>query len=227
MDLHSDLDLGILFQNPSDRNVAWKMRWDWPIAPWFHRLDADHIKSHFVIYLYDPYIKADINLYIVDELPPLVGGPYLIVWDKMGFLEQWVKVSHGSQVPSPDWGGVLHEDERFWAWMFYLYTHVHRGEYYHVAYEFPAIRDILEKWTARLAGFDKFNSRRLENHDFADLLLENDLFPRPDKESMKMSMVNAIGIQLKLRNVIKKQLDIEWKTDDHAVKMISKFVESL
>ena len=75
MDQDSDLDIGIFFGNPTDREKTWKNRWDWSVAPWFHRFDADHIKPHFVIYLFESNIKADINLYVQAELPGAGGAP--------------------------------------------------------------------------------------------------------------------------------------------------------
>jgi len=89
MDVDSDLDVGVVLESAEQRTRVWDSRWDWQIAPWFHRFDADHIKPHFVIYLFDPptqaaAIRGDINLYLVDDLPPSAGGPYLLAWDDTG-----------------------------------------------------------------------------------------------------------------------------------------------
>jgi hypothetical protein len=225
MDVDSDLDLGVVFQNADRRTEIWEKRWEWQIAPWFHRFDADHIKPHFVIYLFEPAIRADINLYLTDELPPPGGGPYVIVWDKTGSLADWANMLP-KQRSAPDWREAVHEDERFWAWLSYLYNHVHRGEYYHCAYEFPVLRDIIEKWIARLAGHAHFNSRRLESTAWAERLLAHDLFPGPDRESLKMCILNAIEIQLELRKEI-AELDVAWKTDAKAIAKISQLIRDL
>ena len=50
MDELSDLDLGIVVEDEAVRERLWESRWDWQIAPWFHRFDADHVRPHFVIY---------------------------------------------------------------------------------------------------------------------------------------------------------------------------------
>jgi predicted nucleotidyltransferase len=226
MDVDSDLDLGVVFQNAGQRTEVWEKRWEWQIAPWFHRFDADHIKPHFVIYLFEPAIKADVNLYLNDKLPPAAGGPYAIAWDETGSLNDWVNTLPKQEPSSPNWRVVVHEDERFWAWLFYLYNHVHRGEYYHCAYEFPVLRDIVEEWVARLAGYAHFESRRLESTAWAERLLAYDLFPGPDRESLKVCMLNAIEIQLELRREITK-LDVAWKTKARAIAKITELVKDL
>ncbi|MBN1579692.1 MAG: nucleotidyltransferase domain-containing protein [Anaerolineae bacterium] len=226
MDVDSDLDLGVVFQNAGQRMEAWEKRWEWQIAPWFHRFDADHIKPHFVIYMFEPAIKADINLYLINELPSVAGGPYYIVWDETGALNEWVNTLPVREQSSPDWREAAHEDERFWAWLFYLYNHVHRGEYYHCAYEFPVLRDIIEKWTAGLAGHAHFGSRRLEDKAWADRLLAYDLFPKPDRGSLKACMVNAIEMQLELRREV-TELDVVWRTEARAIAEISRLIEGL
>lgn len=227
MDEDSDLDIGVVFQSAERREAIWQKRWDWEIAPWFHRFDADHIKSYFVIYLFEPQIKADINLYLESDLPPIEGGPYTVVWDQRGVLDTWIKSLSKQQNHYPNWQEAVHEDERFWAWLFYLYTHVHRGEYYNGAYEFPAIRDILEQWVARLAGHSQFTSRRLESTEFSECLLEYDLFPRPDRESLKASMLSGIEIQLVLRREIEDKSGIVWKTEANAIEKISNLIKNL
>ena len=113
------------------------------------------------------------------------------------------------------------------TWIFYLYSHVNRGEYYHAAYEFPTLRDILEKWAARFRGHLHFDSRYLEDHAYADPLMENDLFPKPDRESMKFSLLDSIDVQLSLRRRIAKKLDLTWNTSDSAIEKIVNLVNSL
>jgi predicted nucleotidyltransferase len=231
MDVDSDLDVGIVFQGDEQRTQVWEERWEWQIAPWFHRFDADHIKSHFVIYLFESAlsaaaIRADINLYLVDDLPPAAGGPFVIAWDKTGALREWQNSLPAQEPAAPDWSGAVHEDERFWAWLVYLYNHVHRGEWYHCAYEFPALRDILEQWTARLAGHARFASRRLEGVEWAERLLNSDLFPRPDQASLKASMLAAIELQLELRSAI-EELGVAWKTELNAIDKVTRLVQDL
>jgi len=56
-DEYSDLDVGIFFADADAREAAWASRWEWEIAPWFHRFEADHVKPYMVIYLYEPVSK--------------------------------------------------------------------------------------------------------------------------------------------------------------------------
>ena len=226
MDVDSDLDVGIVFESAEARSKVWAERWDWQIAAWFHRFDADHIKPHFVIYLFEPAIRGDINLYLVDDLPPAAGGPFCIVWDDTGALKDWLDALPAREPGLPDWSGAVHEDERFWAWLVYLYNHVHRGEWYLCAFGFPELRDILEQWTARLAGEARFRLRRLESAPWAGRLVGGDLFPRPDRASLKASMLAAIELQLELRSEIER-LGVTWKTSPQAVAKITRLVESL
>ena len=226
MDEDSDLDIAIVFDSSKSREACWGTRWDWDLPDWFHRMDADHIKPYLVIYLFEPQIKGDINLYITSDLPPYEGGPFLVVWDDTGVLTEW----QHSQVPSPMKHvpeDIVHDDERFWAWMFYLFNHVHRGEYYHCASEFYALRDILERWVALLVGKYRFNSRHLEDQHFADPLFENDLFPKPDLVSLKTSMLDAIRVQLSLRPRIAQADGLTWKTADEAISKIEGLVDDL
>jgi len=227
MDEDSDLDLGLVFEGAEAREAAWRQRWKWEITDWFHRLDADHIKPHFVIYLYEPCIKGDINLYTADDLPPVGGGPYSIVWDHHGVLDGWMKKSYRRDQREPDWGSAVHEDERFWAWSFYVFGHLHRGEYYHIAEEFPALRDIVEQWAARLEGRASFNSRHLEKQAFAKALLSYDLFPKARLESLKTCMLDLMELQLELRAEVGEKLGIQWKTTDEAIEKICKLIQSL
>ena len=227
MDQDSDLDIGILFADTEKREKAWKDRWNWKIAPWFHRFDADHIRSNFVIYFFDPNIKADINLHIATDLPPAAGGPYQIIWDDSGALRDWQAGLVEEKRQTPNWGEAIHEDERFWAWLFYLYAHVNRGEYYNSAIEFQAIRGIFEHWCARLAGKVKFKSRKVESEPFFDKLTRSDLFPNPDRKSLKMAMIALIQEYIELRRIIEDTQHLRWNTSARAVEKISSLVKDL
>jgi hypothetical protein len=121
----------------------------------------------------------------------------------------------------------VHEDERFWAWTFYVFRHLHRGEYYHIADEIPALRDIVEKWTASLGGYGSFSSRHLEQKEFAQRLFDYDLFPKPELKSLKSSMLDLIEFQLSLRKEIRSELGIDWKTSDAAIEKITSLIRSL
>ena len=121
LDEDSDIDVGVVFQNAEHRESVWQKRWEWKITTWFHRFDADHIKPYFVIYFYEPGIQADINLYIHHDLPPVEGGPYRIVWDHDSMLNTWQRGLSEPSLGNLNWDGVVHEDERFWAWTFYVF----------------------------------------------------------------------------------------------------------
>ena len=227
MDEESDLDIGIVVENMESLENIWQSRWDWSIAPWFHRFDADHIKPYFVVYLFDPTIKADINFYLSTVLPPAAGGPYKIVWDNSGKLEKWQAVMAAEGLSEPDWTGAIHEDERFWAWIFWLYGHVNRGEYYDAALEFPTIRDIFEQWCARLGGEAKFDSRKVEKSQFYKELTKSDLFPKPERDSLKAAMEALIQEYSGLRKRIDDEQSVKWNTNTKTIKKIRSLVASI
>lgn len=220
MDEESDLDIGIVLPDASVRDSVWAERWDWEIAPWFHRFDADHVKPYFVIYLYEPRIKADICLYTPDELPHADGGPYAIAWDDAGYLEDWAK----SAVPTErtvDWSSAVHEEERFWAWVVYCVQHVRRGEYYAIAADFEPLRDIVEQWHARLAGRPAFPIRRTESlFDTTDLA---QLFPAPNRADLKRALLKLID----LHDSQRARLNLPWRTTETARNRIRHWVTQL
>ncbi|WP_410789623.1 nucleotidyltransferase domain-containing protein [Kribbella sp. C-35] len=220
MDKESDLDIGIVLPDATVRDAVWAERWDWEIAPWFHRFDADHVKPYFVIYLYEPRIKADISLYTPDELPHAEGGPYVIAWDDAGRLDDWAQ----SAVPTEqavDWSPAMHEEERFWAWVIYCVQHVRRGEYYAIAADFEPLRDIVEQWQARLAGHPAFTIRRTETlFDTTDLA---QLFPTPDRADLKRALLKLIDLHDQQR----AQLNLPWRTTETARERIRRWVTEL
>lgn len=220
MDEESDVDLGVCFSTQEQRLAAWERRLDWEIAPWFHRFDADHVKPFFVIYLFAPKVKADIPLYTLADLPGPDGGPYVTAWDDTGRLREWAKTA----VPAAetvDWSPAVHEDERFWAWLVYSIQHIRRGELYSIASEFAALRDIVEQWQARLEHRARFSTRRAEQlGDTSELA---DLFPRPERSSLKHALLKLIEIHDRQR----ADLDLPWRTSDEARAQIRRWVEEL
>ena len=248
MDEESDLDVGICFAGDAGRDEAWERRWDWEIAPWLHRFDADHVKPYFVIYLFEPaaqppvrdsgpvegvrgnrevprgrgdrVIKTDIPLYTLDDLPAAEGGPYVLAWDDTGRLARWA----ASAVPPPaevDWTPAVHEEERFWAWLVYSLQHVRRGEYYSIAGDFWYLRDVVEQWEARLAGLPRFAIRRAERAlDTAELA---ELFPRPERAELARALRRLIEIHDRQR----AQLDLPWRTSEAARARIRAWIAEL
>ena len=92
-DEQSDLDIGIVVESQHAREAIWQRRWVWKLEPWFHRFDADHIKPYFVIYLFEPCVKADINLY-VDDLPGWTGAPFRELWSEREELAEWCNATN-------------------------------------------------------------------------------------------------------------------------------------
>lgn len=225
MDEDSDLDVGIAMQDAEALEAVWQRRWDWNIAPWFHRFDADHIRPYFVIYFFEPRIKADIGFCLKDKLPARRADPFVVVWDNDGALARWFAPEGKPMAPGVSWQSAVHEDERFWAWLFCLHGHLHRGEYYNCAYEFPVVRDILEQWHARLAGFRCFNTRRLEQNPALGRLPRHGLFPTPDKETIKSCLLRAIQEQLALRKEIEGLLGPVWRTNSRAIEIITGLIQ--
>jgi predicted nucleotidyltransferase len=223
-DEFSDLDIGVLFGDDASRAAAWSHRWDWPLAPWFHRFDADHVRPYFVIYLFDEAapggtpVKADLALFLEDELPPPEGGPYRVAWDDAGMLRDWASRSSTREA---DWALAVHEDERFWAWTYYCLQHVRRGEYYEIASELHWLRGIVEAWRARLAGENEFSPRRVESrYDVADLA---ETFAAPNHRALRAALLKLIDLHESQR----AEIAAEWSTSHEARARIRDMVEAL
>jgi len=228
MDPHSDLDVGIVFADDDSREHVWQQRWQWEIAPWFHRFDADHVKPHLVIYLFEPGIKADICLYTQDDLPGAGGAPYAIAWDVTRRLREHCAQTNGAPKPQVDWSNAVHEDERFWSWMFYVATHIARGEYYDCAVSFYILREIVEGWHAKLSGAHKFNVRRMETREpehFRERLTQT--FPRPERKSLRDASLTLIKLQKELRPQVAKAARCMFKTTDAAMARIEAMIVAL
>jgi predicted nucleotidyltransferase len=227
-DEYSDLDVAIFFADEETREAAWTTRWEWEIARWFHRFDADHVKPYFVIYLFEPGVKADLPLHLVTDPPAPGGAPYEALWDTTGHVVKWVEASNaGRQDVSPDWSAAVHEEERIWAWIYYCVRHVQRGEYYDVASDFQALREIVEAWHARLRGKALFDIRRVHEREPETMSLFADLFPRPARESQKRALSLLIEIHDRQREEIERSLGITWRTSSEGRELIRKLVESL
>lgn len=223
-DEFSDLDVGICLRDEPTRAAAWEGRWEWDIAPWFHRLDADHVRPYFVIYFYDAAdedgtsVKADIALYVPEDLPPPEGGPYRLAWDDTGELAEWAARRADSAL---DWSLAAHEDARFWAWTYYSLRHIQRGELYEVASELAWLRGIVERWRARLVGHPEFRYRRAEAHYDVSELAET--FAAPDRRSLKQALLKLIELHERQRST----LDADWYTSEGARRRIRSMVEAL
>jgi predicted nucleotidyltransferase len=212
MDEESDLDVGICFADGDrSREAAWARRWEWEIAPSFHRFDADHVKPYFVIYLFDPKVKTDIPLHTLDDLPAAEGSPYVLAWDDSGRLADWAATA----VPAPpevDWTPAVHEEERFWAWLVYSLQHVRRAEYYSIAADFWYLRDVVEQWQARLAGLPRFAIRRTERS-----------LDRPERAEL----VRALRRLVEIHDRQRAQLDLSWRTSEAARARIRAWIAQL
>jgi hypothetical protein len=227
-DEYSDLDLAIFFADEQAREETWRIRWEWEIAPWFHRFDADHVRPYFVIYLFEPGVKADLLLHLVTDPPAPGGAPYEVLWDTSGGVVKWVGASNsGRQDLSPDWGDAVHEEERIWAWIYYCARHVQRGEYYDVASDFHALREIVEAWHARLCGKAFFDIRRVQEREPETMNRFADLFPRPTRESQKQALRVLIEIHDQQREEVDGSLGIEWRTAFEARERIRQLVAAL
>ncbi len=228
MDEYSDLDLGFLCRNEEVRNQIWNNRWNWGVAPWFHRFDADHIKPNFVIYFFEPNIHVDFNFYVESDLPPPAGGPFVIAWDETGKMESWAESTNQGKPREPDWSNVVHEDEQFWAWIHYSASHAARGEFYDTVRFLKDLRSIVENWEARLAGRHVFDSRRAEERYPKDFLAEMArTFCTPSRDGIKNAFASLIRVQLRQRSEIGRRHSINWKVSDEAIAKIRSFAEEI
>jgi len=228
MDIYSDLDLGFLCCDEASRAKIWETRWDWDISPWFHRFDADHVKSNFVIYFFKPNIHVDLNFYVEKDLPPPAGGPYVIAWDTSGKMEAWAEKTNRISPAKPDWSHVVHEDERFWAWIHYAASHAARGEYYDTVRFLKDLRFIVETWEARLMGRKEFDSRRAEMRFSSDFISTmSQTFCVPSKKGIQEAFSALIKIQLQQRQKIGQELMVNWRVQPSSIAHIQTFAERL
>lgn len=228
MDLYSDLDLGFLCTNEEEKEKIWQKRLEWSVPAWFHRMDADHIKPDFIIYLFEPHIHVDICLYTPSNLPTQAGAPYAILFDDEKYLDKWIEDANRVDVPKVDWSNVVHEDERFWTWVHYSWGHTSRGEYYDDAVFFSYIRGVLENWQARLDGTPNFVSRRLEMKNKNPLIDKLcGCFPSPDKEGMKKALLLAIEIYNEQWKIINYLLAPKWTTTQNTKDKVTDLVKKI
>jgi hypothetical protein len=225
VDEFSDLDVAVFFRDEASRDEAWAARWEWDLGSWFHRFDADHVRPHFVIYLFEPGIKTDIPLNLVTDPPTPAGAPYEVLWDETGDVTRWVEAANAGKVDlPPDWSEAAHEDERIWAWIYYCILHIRRGEYYDVASDFHMLRAVVEAWHARLAGAGYFDVRRVHEREPETVAAFADLFPRPEREALKRGLLTLIDLHERQRG----QIDwVEWRTSPEGRERIKRCVDEL
>jgi predicted nucleotidyltransferase len=230
MDEHSDLDVGVVMTDLGRLEQVWADRWDWDIAPWFHRFDADHVKPYFVIYLFEPGVKTDISLSLPDEPLWAEGAPYRVAWDDDGRVAEAVTAAGDRPPPVPPrHERAVHEDERFWAWTYYCLGHARRGEYYSVASDIAALRGIVETWHARVAeGTEEFSVRRVEQRAPADVVATlADGFPSPDRASIRHALLRLIELHDAQRAAYPLPPGLAWRTSDDASKRIRSMIAEL
>jgi hypothetical protein len=227
-DEYSDLDVAVFFVDEGSREQAWGARWGWEIAPWFHRFDADHIKPHFVIYYFEPGVKADLPLLLATDPPTPGGAPYEVLWDATGDVAKWVDASNsGRRDLPPDWSDAAHEDERIWAWIYYCARHVQRGEYYDVSCDFHMLREIVEVWHARLEGKAFFDVRRVHEREPETMELFAPLFPAPTYEAQRLALGRLLEIHDRQRAEVDATEQIEWRTSHEGRARIRALVDAL
>ncbi|MEC9281109.1 MAG: aminoglycoside 6-adenylyltransferase [Bdellovibrionota bacterium] len=228
MDRFSDLDIGIVCLDDDLRENVWANRFRWNFSSWFHRMDADHIKSHFIIYIFEPDIHVDINFYTYNDLPGEFESPYLVVEDKAGKLPAWAKSINRKNEIQADWSRVDHEQARFWVCVHYTWAHCSRGELYDCAVFVKDIRSIIENWFARLNGEAFFNSRKIEKRlgsELSDQMIE--CFPGLDKTEIKAALLQLISLENIYQKKIEENQQVEWSTTQEAKNRIRKLVEDL
>ena len=233
MDQYSDIDIGIVYDSDKNMETYWALRWDWDLPKWFHRFDADHVRDHFVIYIFEPNVKVDIVLYTMDSLPPPKGGPYRLTYAEDSSLLNWMKKCNEkvnlriSSAPL-EWEVIIHDDERIWAWLIYCYLHIARGEYYTIAADFFMLRAIVEKWIAYFKYKSTFETRRLEfKFSLKEIEELKNLFPNPERESLVCACKSLINVTITLRKDITSQFGSIWRTSEECIEKVKANFDSL
>lgn len=228
MDEFSDLDIGFLVSDKVSRDQLWQKRWDWDIAPWFHRFDADHVKPYFVIYFFEPSIHVDLNFYVQSDLPSSAGAPYVKAWGNDLEFEKWLAQVNSTPPEAIDWNTLIHDDERFWAWVHYSCSHALRGEYYDSAFFMKDLRKIVENWHAKLSGVTTFDSRKAESRWSSDFISQmSKTFAVPERTSIATAFKTLMKIQIEQRRQLSESRNIKWRTSDAAIRKISEMVSQL
>ncbi len=228
MDEFSDLDIGFLVSDKAARDQLWKNRWNWDIAAWFHRFDADHVKPYFVIYFFEPSIHVDLNFYIESDLPSFAGAPYVKAWGDDVEFEKWPVQVNGAPPLSVDWNTVVNDDERFWAWIHFSCSHALRGEYYAAAFFMKDLRKIVETWHAKLSGATAFHSRKTESRWSPDFISQmNTIFAVPNRTSIAGAFRTLIKIQTEQRRLLAAQQKVKWKTSEAAIQKMTAMITQL
>jgi hypothetical protein len=107
--------------------------------------------------------------------------------------------------------------------VYYCARHIQRGEYYDVATDFGPLRQIVEVWHARLAGRPFFEVRRVHEREPETVAAFADLFPRPERASLRRALLKLIDLHERQRS----NVDAEWRTSDEARTRIRAMVEAL
>ncbi len=109
--------------------------------------------------------------------------------------------------------------------MFYIATHIARGEYYDCAVSIYMLREIVEAWHAKLSGAHKLNVRRMETGEpehFRECLAQT--FSRPERKSLRDASLTLIKLQHELRPQVAKA---KFNTTDAAMAKIEAAVACL
>ncbi|MFN7904219.1 MAG: hypothetical protein ACK5P5_03455 [Pseudobdellovibrionaceae bacterium] len=228
MDFYSDLDLGFVCANNEAKEKIWSQRFDWKLPTWFHRMDADHVKPYFIIYLFEPHIHVDLCFYTMENLPSQLGGPCEVAFDHLDRLKSWSQEMGRSALTPADWSNIVHEEERFWTWVHYAWMHVGRGEYYDIAADFEFMRKIPHNWHARLKGSEKFITRRLEQTGELEFIESmRQCFPTPDRSSLKTALLSLIAVHNSQKVRVDQMIKPEWKTSQAARDKITQLVSAI
>lgn len=213
----SGLEVGLLCKDNEARLQLFEFSDHWEICKTLRNLGS-HQELYRTSFCSDKDIQFDLQLHTISDLPPTGEGPFVIAWDHSGDLDRWLQNLYEKKAVKENWSQVIDEDEKFWVWTHYSAMTAAQGEYHEVVYHLEEIREIVQKWQARL-------DRTHFKPEFLERMKKT--FCPPHKHAIKEAFQNLIKIQLQQRSLIEKKFSPRWTVKSHTIARIQNLSQTL